>query len=550
VTAPAPHPPPAGRARDERSDRKLILLVGLALFVLGAWPLLLVELPPLQDLPNHVATAHIIAHPALYPEFTFNGLFKSNALLTLWFSLFGNLGLFGAARAFTALVLAANAFALPLFVAHFGGRRALLTAAFFLWPLVHSFSVAMGFLNFAFGFALSLLLLTLLDGMRERPTVARGAAVAAVAGLVWYAHPFPLAIVGVLVAMDVLSRRGWPARVRAGLTLLLPLLPAGLLAVLSAQRHLVKAEHAPPLGSFAYLYLNPLETLEHLWLDVSGALTWWGSATVIPAVVLPYCAWKNRRRTSSVPADGSAASFWRAPSFFSAAALVVLAAVYVALPTMLSNWYYLNCRLVPFLWIGLLVRLPARVPRPLLVVLGVAALWFSATLGVDYRRLAHDDAEFAAGIDAVPDHATLLPLLFKHRKTSVFTASLTHDWGYYTVAKDTSAPLVFGVERSYPITYRQFPPRQLIPPAFDRFAERYGTPAQVCKILGQVAVDAACTAAWRDLWRGFWRDAEPRFSHVLTWALPDEARAIIPETYRRVFAQGELEIYAATRGNR
>ena len=100
----------------------------------------------------------------------------------------------------------------------------------------------------------------------------------------------------------------------------------------------------------------------------------------------------------------------------------------------------------------------------------------------------------------MPERATLLPLLFKHSKTSDFTASLTHAWGYYTVAKNTSAPLVFAVERSYPITYRDFPPRALIPPALDRFAELGGTPANVCSLSRAVRLDDAdCTAAWRQL---------------------------------------------------
>jgi len=185
------------------SDARLTWLIALVLFALSAWPLLLVDLPPLQDLPNHVATAHIIAHPDLYPQYTFNGLFKSNALLTLWFTVLGGHGLFGAARAFVALVLAVNAIALPVFVLHFAGRRGLVTAALFLWPLVHSFSIVMGFLNFAFAFALSLILLTVLDRQRERPTVARGVGIAALAGVTWYAHLFPLAIVGALVALHV-----------------------------------------------------------------------------------------------------------------------------------------------------------------------------------------------------------------------------------------------------------------------------------------------------------------------------------------------------------
>jgi hypothetical protein len=133
--------------------------------------------------------------------------------------------------------------------------------------------------------------------------------------------------------------------------------------------------------------------------------------------------------------------------------------------------------------------------------------------------------------------------VFNRRKTSYFTASLTHAWGYYTVEKDASGPLVFGVERTYPITYKEFPPGKLIPPALDRFAERNGTPADVCRRLGQAPTDPACRAAWQDVWRGFWRDAEPRFSHLLTWAMPPEARALIPPHYQRVFLAGELEIY-------
>jgi hypothetical protein len=214
------------------------------------------------------------------------------------------------------------------------------------------------------------------------------------------------------------------------------------------------------------------------------------------------------------------------------------------LPVMLSNWWYLNCRLVPFLWVGFALRLPSSLPRSVAALLAACALSFSVVTGIDYLRLDHDRAAFTAGMDAVPARATLLPLLFRQSKTSDFTASLMHAWGYYTVLKDTSAPLVFALERSYPISYRSFPPRALIAPALDRFAELQGTPAQVCETLHQVPGDAACTAAWRDLWRGFWRQAEPRFSHVLTWAIPPDARPMIPEHYHRIFEAGDLEIYA------
>jgi hypothetical protein len=518
------------------TDAQLTLTVGFVLFALAAWPLLLVDLPPFQDLPNHVASVHILLHPELYPEYVSNGFFKSNSLLTLWLSVVGRHGLYGAARLFTALVLAVNALALPTFVFRFAGRRALLVATLFGWPLVHGFFVSMGMLNFAFAFGLSLLLLTVIDQQREHPTPLRGVAIAVTACMLWYAHPFPLAVVGGLVVLHAASRSTWRTRLSSGLALLSPIVPAMLLSAVSALHHLVKAERAPITTAAAgFAYLNPLEIAYHLWTDVSGALTWWGSATLVPALLLPLFAWKQRRE---------------ARPFLSLRALGLLAAAYVALPVMMSNWWYLHCRLVPFLWAGLAIRLPSRLPRPLTIALVACALLFSATLGIDYVRLDGDRAAFTAGMSAVPERATLLPLLFSKSKTSDFIASLTHAWGYYTVARNTSAPLVFAIERSYPIRYREFPPAALIPPVLDRLAEGYGTPTKVCASLGHFPVQSACTAAWRDLWDAFWRQAEPRFSHVLTWAIPAEARPMIPASYRRTFVAGALEIYAkATTGS-
>jgi hypothetical protein len=524
--------PPAPRSLlellEELSDARLIALTAAALFVLYAWPLLLVAVPPFQDLPNHLATAHIIEHPDLYPEFAFNGLFKSNALLTLWLYTVGRLGLFGATRAFVALVIAATSIALPVFVRRFAGRRAVPLAALCGWPLVHSWSVSMGFLNFSFGFALSLILAVVIDRQREAPTLRRGLGIAALSAVVWYAHPFPLGVVGILVAAHAITRRTTRERIAAAVTLLLPMVPSGILSLVTAQHHLVKSEHSTAVAS-SFWYLNPWENLEHVWIDVSGALTWWGAGTILPAVLLAVFAWRGRDLV--LP-------------FFSNAALVGIAVVYVALPELLSNWNYLNCRLVPYLWVGALLRVPRRLPRAWTVALALAALSFSASLGLDYLRLDRDRAAFTAGIDAVPRGATLLPLEFKRTRTGRFTASLTHAWGYYTMAKDTSAPLVFGVERSYPITYREFPPGDLIPPALDRFAESNATGADVCHRLKQPKGAPVCGMVLREIWRGFWAEAEPRFSHLVTWAMPAEARALIPASYHRVFASGELEIYA------
>ena len=212
------------------SDARLTLLVALALFVLSAWPLLLVDLPPFQDLPNHVATAHIIAHPDLYPQFAFNGLFKSNALLTLWFYVLGSHGLFGAARAVRrdrAGRERARAAAVPAALSRDGAVCSV--AMLFAWPLVHSFSGRDGVPE------LRVRVRAVADPADRARSPARSAPPSRAAsasprssGVIWYAHPFPLAIVG----RAGRAARRHPldlarARVTAGVALLLPLAPGG-----------------------------------------------------------------------------------------------------------------------------------------------------------------------------------------------------------------------------------------------------------------------------------------------------------------------------------
>ncbi|MGB8295192.1 MAG: hypothetical protein WCG85_07170 [Polyangia bacterium] len=512
-------------------DLRLTLLVSLVLFVLGAWPLLLVAVPPLLDLPSHMAAAHIAEHLDLYPQYVFNGFFRSNAIVPLWLHLLGRHDLLAAGRAFTAIVIAANALGLPFFVLHFGGRRRMLVASLLVWPLVHGFFVSMGMLNFAFAFPSALTLLVALDRQRQAPSVLRGLSVAAVSVLPWYAHPFPLMVVVGLVVLEVASRPGWRARRSAGLALLSPLVPVGSLVCVIALRHLIKAPGAPVATSTSFAFLNPWELVWHFWLDASGALTRWGSMTVVPALLLPVFAWRGR--DTQVP-------------FLSKRGTIALVVAYLGLPLMLSNWWYLNCRLVPFLWAAFALRVPTSLSRRMSAVLLACALSFSVVLGIDYLRLDGNRAAFTAGISAVPERATLLPLLFKHGKTSDFTASLTHDWGYYVMAKNTSAPLAGAVERSHALTYRVFPPAMLIPPALDRLAELHGTPERHCRASPILAAEgeAGCKAAWDELWRTFWGLAEPRFTHVLTWAMPSVFREVIPASYQSVFAAGELEIFA------
>ena len=143
------------------TDGQLVAAVGAVLFLLAAWPLALTEVPPYQDLPNHLAAVTVIQNPEQYPEFVFNGFWKTNTALFAWLCVVGKVaGVKMAARLFALFVLAMNAFTIPRFVLAFTqSRRKMIVATFFAWPMVHNFFVSMGMLDFALGVPLSLALL-------------------------------------------------------------------------------------------------------------------------------------------------------------------------------------------------------------------------------------------------------------------------------------------------------------------------------------------------------------------------------------------------------
>ena len=502
----------------------------LLLFALGAWPLLLPVVPPLQDLPNHLATLHILLHPERFPEFVASSFFKTNTALFAWsYALAPHVGLVVAVKAFIALSAAVWALVLPRFVAALAGPERAKSASLLAWPLVHSWFVSMGMLNYALALPLVLLLLVVLDRLRRRPSVATGTLAAGLALGTWFVHVFPIIVAGCLCLAEALREDGFRRRLRAALLLCGPLAPAGLLTVGSALAHVVKADGSPSAGDV--VSFTPLHRLVvNLWENCLPGPTWLSAApTLLPAAALAVLAWRNRRE---------------APPFFSPLASLLLVLAYALLPGGASNWWYLNTRLIPFVWFALLVRVPATLPRWLERALLGAAAVYSMGLGVDYLRLDRDRAAYTAGMDVVPDGANLLPLSFESYVTSEFTASAHHLWGFYTLGKNAPPPLVFAVERSYPILWKNFPPAQLVPPALDNFPRRSRSPEVVCAQLRAAGVAPAdCEAAWTERWREFLAVAAPRFDHVLTWVAPPELERVLSPRYERVLSRPPLEIW-------
>lgn len=517
------------------TDGQLALLVSAVLFVLGAWPLALTEVPPYQDLPNHLAAVTVISHPEKYPEFVFNGFAKTNTALFAWLYFVGELvGVALASRLFALLVLAANAIVIPRFVLGFtASRRRMLVAALFAWPMIHNFFVSMGMLDFALGVPLSLALLLAVDRHRRAPALVTGALVTVLGLVTWYSHVFPLLVVHLLVLVHVVLQRGFKAKRDEALRVGLPLAPVTALVLVSLHQHLLDTNG--PMTAFVHnkKMIPAWELVYNLWAEWFWAFTKLELSTLVPCVLL---------------GAFTLASFLRrekSPAFFTGPALGVLVVLYVFSPYRVTNWYHVNSRLIPFIFFVMLLRVPERLPKRLAALLGACALVYSAAMGVDFVRLEKDRQRFVAGMSQVPEGSRLLPLLFRHKGVSDNTRSLLHAWGFYVVEKQTAAPLLFAHSRSFPVMYSTPPPVRFNHLVLEGFAPDMARPSDVCFSTPHVFPDD-CDALFHARWAEFWRDATPMFDHVLLWEPTPEALAQVPPIYKPVFRQNELIVMART----
>ncbi len=512
------------------TDAQLALLASAVLFVLGAWPLVLTDAPPLQDLPNHLAAITIIQHPERYPDFVSNGFLKTNTALFAWLYFVGKaIGLKAAARLFVVLVLAANALVFPRFVLELtGSRRRMVVASLFAWPFVHNWFVSMGMLDYALGVPLSLGALLLLERQRRAWSWARAAAIAGVAVATWYAHVFTLMVVHLLVGLHALTQRTWRERLGES-KLFVPLLPSTALVVVSLFKHATEPGGAMQGFVSFSAQIPPWELLYNLWAEWLWGFTKLSITSIVPAIGLAAFAFTRRRER---------------PAFFGPWALGVLASMYVFMPYIATNWFHVNSRIIPYLWVAALLRVPERLDKRVVGLLVASAVAYSLGMGADYVRLDHDREKFTAGIAAVPKDAHLLPLIFRRQLTSENTRSLLHAWGYYVAEKETDAPLLFAHSASFPVMYREPPPIRFNHLVLESFAQNMRTPDWMCGALrgGGVVVD--CERAWREAWAQFWAEALPRYDHVLLWDPTPEALALVPAQYRVTFRQDRLTILA------
>jgi len=516
------------------SQRWIWALTG-ALFVISAWPLALVQVLPFQDLPNHLASIHILWHPEKYPEFVANGFFKTNTALFAWLYVVGKpLGLHLAAKLFALGVLFLNAFTYPRFVLALTGSRGKATVAtLFMWPMVHNWWVSMGMLDYALGLPLSLWLLVLANRQLRAPSVQNALMIVGVSFVCWYAHTFALLVAGLLIAIEATRLREHKAHFwRHVRWIALPLVPVAGLIVVSIVAHLTEPQGEMTGNTELRRMLPTWELVYHLWAEWCCGFSW---RTLSSFVVVIGGVWGLLRSRQPAP-------------FFSGRAMILLGVVYLLTPYSLTNWFHVSSRFIPYLWFGLLLRVPERVPTWLGRAVAACAVLYSVGLGLEYRGMDRERRDFMAAIDAVPEGSDLLPLLFKRKDLSEHTQNLLHAWGYYVMAKDTSAPLLFAHSRAFPVMYRTAPPPRFNHLVLEAFPVHMRTLRAFCERSrenSQVVRDH-CEAEYAETFREFWDDARGRFDHVLLWDPTDVVLQNVPPYYAPTFHQGKLWIYART----
>lgn len=373
-----------------------------AVLIAGILPLLPGGLPPLTDLPGHVARWHIAAAA---PGSPLTGYYAVH-----W-KLIGNLGadlpalpllpLVGPIEAARWILIGIVALAMAgmLWLSREAHGRVAPTACLAL-PFVYGWPFQMGFVNFALAQALALcaLALWLRLARTDRPGL-RAAIFAPIGVLLWVAHSagwgmFGLMAFGAELARPRAAGRNWRATLGGAVVACLPLaLP--VLIMVATRSGDARASETGDWFNLSAKLLWILSPLRDRWM-------WFDTGALGVLLILLYVAARDRR-LGFAPLLG-----WPALSCLIG---------FLLLPRLLLGGSYVDMRMMPTIWILSLLAIRPPPPGRFARGLGAAALIFFAArmtgtmLSFDARRV-EQRAELGA-VAAIPRGAPVLALVYK-----------------------------------------------------------------------------------------------------------------------------------------
>ena len=405
------------------------------LFALSCIPLLLTQLPPLLDYPNHLARMHLLAHPldaalarsyivawAPIPDLAMDGIVPVLAQM---------MPLEWAGKLFIALI----------FLLLAGGTAAIHRALFgrwSLWPLLaflllYTRLLLWGFMSFLFGAGLALAAFAAWIALRRRHWLLRLVIGTAFALAIYISHLLAFGMYAVMIAAYEL---GQIRLQRKRLTLALrdlviggaPFLPA--LALMMQNSSTGRIIYGNPLRKLDLLfsvfddYSRPFDVICFVLIVVAIGFAYWRRwVRLAPEMVLPVL--------------GLVAVFLALPS-----QLFTAAGVDRRIPMMIflvliggSSWQARFARIEPRFMAGAALLFAVRFAV-------IAAVWLQA------GRLY---AQLLPGFDAVP-RGGCVAVAFGKGSIQVAPAPLTHFTTLAVIRRDAMVPTIFHYPLQQPIT--------------------------------------------------------------------------------------------------
>jgi hypothetical protein len=426
---------------ESRRAVKQVAPVFLILFALAAAPVVLCDMLPLFDYPNHLARMHILARLAESPPL-------QSYYAIVWRPL-PNLAMDAIVPVLARimpLACAGKVFILATFLLLAGGTAVLHRTIFgrwSLWPcaaflLLYSRTLLWGFLNYLFGLGLALLAFAAWIALARRPALPRLLVGTAAALALFFAHLLAFGLFAVMIGGYELGlawrRRAEPAPAIARLaSAVLPFLPALALLLLVT----------PGSAAGAVSFANPLRKLDLL-----------------------FSVFDNYHRPFDVACFAAAllaggAAFWRGWAKLDASMVLPLAAValtYLAMPSRIATAAGADHR-IPLL-LGLLLIAGSRWTAPARGLGGIfaaaAALLFAVRMGLVMLSWQASDRAYAAllpAIDQLPE-GSRLAVAYPSDAINSEATPLAHFPLLAVVRRDAFVPTLFAFPTQQPVALR------------------------------------------------------------------------------------------------
>lgn len=435
----------------------VLYLIVAAIASAPAW---IVQHPPLQDLPFHLATLRLI-HDHANPAYGFADVYELNLLHTEYLLYY----VLGDVLAFLVGVQAAN---VALMCAYLGGTplalRALLRAmgrderlALFAVPLGVNVMFCFGLLPFVFGFPLMFVALAAAAAHFDRPTHTRGMLLGVLGVLTFFAHVLPFALFGVgCIALFPWGRPSKWLACAAPLALSLALVGWWVLGSKAGGGAFEALKHQTPFAPYDGAIMQFLRWSTNVFRDQSDE----GWIIALGLVALAGLGLSMGDRDRGNPSSRG----W----FLLPVACVV---AYLSLGDMLGDvWMFGQRFAIPALLTAIpLLRMP-RGARGVLVTAAVCAVALGSTVNVcrhfvEFER--EEIGDFDEAIRSMQPRKRVAGLIYEKWSTvmSDLYVPYLHFVSYYQLEKGGVVQFAYTGFPHWPVQYKpgEFPPPGTMP---------------------------------------------------------------------------------------